>query len=91
MKMNLAAIKAKFLPTETRTGNNVPLKDMGVLDHIEKIVEISGNQIKNIARKTEVDDILNGKGLFMETLVQYCKAELVNELYAEKEIGFNHE
>jgi len=44
---------------------------------------LSGGQIENIARKTEVDDIINGSGLPMETLVDYCNAETVNDLNSE--------
>ena len=50
--------------------------------------ELSGGQIENIARKTEVDAILNGDNLTMETLLQYCKDEAQNSLNASKKIGF---
>ena len=53
--------------------------------------ELSGGQIENIARKTEVDDIINGAALSMDTLVQYCKAETLNDFNSEKRIGFAHE
>ena len=52
------------------------------------LFELSGGQIENIARKTEVDDIINGEGLSMDTLVQYCKSELQNNYVDEKKIGF---
>ncbi|MCL2193382.1 MAG: ATP-binding protein [Treponema sp.] len=52
--------------------------------------ELSGGQIENIARKVEVDDIINGGGLSMDTLVRYCKDELQSSLGAcEKRIGFS--
>ena len=53
--------------------------------------ELSGGQIENIARKTTVDDILNGNGLSLDILVQYCKAEISSDFNAGKRIGFTHE
>ena len=52
--------------------------------------ELSGGQIENIARKTEVDDIINGSGVSMDTLVEYCKAEILNAANTGKKIGFAH-
>jgi len=49
--------------------------------------ELTGGQIENIARKTEVDDIIHGNSLSMDTLVKYCKAETVKE-NANKRVGF---
>ena len=59
--------------------------------------ELSGGQIENIARKTEVDDIINGgrhpevTRLSLDTLVAYSKAETLNEPTNSKKIGFAHE
>ena len=53
--------------------------------------ELSGGQIENIARKTEVDDIINGSGLSMDTLMRYCKAEILNDFNTGIRIGFAHE
>ena len=50
--------------------------------------ELSGGQIENISRKTEVDYIINGNGLSMETLAEYSKAETLNDPNAGKTIGF---
>ena len=50
--------------------------------------ELSGGQIENIARKTEVDDIINGTGFCMNKLAEYCKAETINDFNTEKRIGF---
>jgi len=50
--------------------------------------ELSGGQIENIARKVEVDAIINGSALSMDTLVQYCKEEIQNGLNTTKKIGF---
>ena len=51
--------------------------------------ELSGGQIENIARKVEVDGIINGGGLSMDTLVRYCKDELQGSFgVCEKRIGF---
>jgi len=40
--------------------------------------DLSGGQIENIARKTEVDSIINGDNLSLEILKQYCKEEIQN-------------
>ena len=53
--------------------------------------DLSGGQIENIARKSEVDDIINGSGLSLETLMQYCKAEILNDFNTGKKIGFANE
>ncbi|MDR2490572.1 MAG: AAA family ATPase [Spirochaetaceae bacterium] len=53
--------------------------------------ELSGGQIENIARKIEVDAIISGNGLCMDTLTQYCKDEMHNGLCTGKRIGFAHE
>jgi len=50
--------------------------------------EMSGGQIENIARKVEVDAIINGNEMCMDTLIQYCKDEIQNGLYTVKKIGF---
>jgi hypothetical protein len=50
--------------------------------------ELTGGQIENIARKVEVDAILNGSGLSLDTLIQYSKGEIQSSLNAVKRIGF---
>ncbi|GBU28099.1 hypothetical protein R84B8_01657 [Treponema sp. R8-4-B8] len=55
---------------------------------LSKKFELSGGQIENIARKVEVDAIINGSELCMDTLEQYCKDEIQNGLTASKRIGF---
>jgi len=51
--------------------------------------DLSGGQIENIARKTEVDSIINGDNLSLETLKQYCKEEIQNSFNDKlKTIGF---
>jgi len=51
--------------------------------------ELSGGQIENIARKIEVDAIINGEELDIEKLSAYCKEENLNGFTAKKTIGFN--
>jgi len=64
------------------------LPDCGA-DELSRGFELSGGQIENIARKVEVDDIINGGGLSMDGLVRYCKDELRNSFgVCEKRIGF---
>jgi len=50
--------------------------------------ELTGGQIENIARKFEVDAILNGGGPSMDTLVQYCREEAQGGFTASKKLGF---
>jgi len=50
--------------------------------------ELSGGQIENIARKIEVDAIINGSDLSMDTLIQYCRDETQSGLNTTKKIGF---
>jgi len=50
--------------------------------------DLSGGQIENIARKIEVDSIINGSGLSMDDLIQYCRDESMNGFNAAKRIGF---
>jgi SpoVK/Ycf46/Vps4 family AAA+-type ATPase len=53
--------------------------------------ELSGGQIENIARKIEVDAIINGGDLSMEMLVRYCKDEVQNSFNTSTRIGFGNE
>jgi SpoVK/Ycf46/Vps4 family AAA+-type ATPase len=53
--------------------------------------ELSGGQIENIARKVEVDAIINGDGTSMDTLTRHCKDEIQNSLNVAKRIGFENE
>jgi ATP-dependent 26S proteasome regulatory subunit len=53
--------------------------------------ELSGGQIENITRKIEVDAILSGNILSMDTLTQYCKDEIQNNFSGSKKIGFGSE
>ena len=41
MNMNISAIAAKLFPQRPASGEKIALRDFGVLDHIEKVVEIS--------------------------------------------------
>jgi SpoVK/Ycf46/Vps4 family AAA+-type ATPase len=49
--------------------------------------DLSGGQIENIARKTNIDAILTGC-VTNDTLIQYCKDEIQNSFNASKRIGF---
>jgi SpoVK/Ycf46/Vps4 family AAA+-type ATPase len=53
--------------------------------------ELSGGQIENIARKIEVDAIINGGDISMDMLVRYCKDEVQNSFNASTRIGFGNE
>jgi SpoVK/Ycf46/Vps4 family AAA+-type ATPase len=52
--------------------------------------DLSGGQIENIARKAEVDTIINGSRPSTDILAQYCKDENQNNLKSEKTIGFGN-
>jgi hypothetical protein len=52
--------------------------------------DLSGGQIENIARKMEVDSIINGTGISMDDLMQYCRDESQNGFSASKRIGFGN-
>jgi SpoVK/Ycf46/Vps4 family AAA+-type ATPase len=52
--------------------------------------DLSGGQIENVARKAEVDTIINGNGPSMDILAQYCKDENQNNLSSVKMIGFGN-
>jgi SpoVK/Ycf46/Vps4 family AAA+-type ATPase len=51
--------------------------------------DLSGGQIENIARKAEVDTIINGNGQSTDILIQYCKDESQNSFNNSKKIGFD--
>jgi hypothetical protein len=53
--------------------------------------ELSGGQIENIARKIEVDAIISGCDLSMDTLEKYCKDESQNGFNSAKRIGFGND
>jgi SpoVK/Ycf46/Vps4 family AAA+-type ATPase len=53
--------------------------------------ELSGGQIENIARKTDVDAIINGNDLSLDNLVRYCKEECMSSFNVSKRIGFRNE
>jgi hypothetical protein len=50
--------------------------------------DLSGGQIENIARKAEVDTIINGNSPTMDILVRYCVDESQNNFNSAKRIGF---
>ena len=53
--------------------------------------ELTGGQIENIARKIEVDAIIEGRDTSMDILVQYCKNENANSFETAKRIGFGND
>ena len=50
--------------------------------------ELTGGQIENIARKVEINMILNNDVLQMATLLQYCKEESQSSIETSRVIGF---
>jgi len=76
---------------ESRKGiwnSMLPVLPDDKVEELSKKYELSGGQIENIARKVEVDAIINGNELCMDTLVKYCKEEIQNGLNTGKKIGF---
>ena len=77
MNINFSALKAKFLPSrETGSVNEIPFKEMDILDHIEQIVEFAKNHgidkcqvtgkkhINHVADKLGIKPAANG-GVFI--------------------------
>jgi len=63
-------------------------------DDTEKLAsryDLSGGQIENIARKVEVDLVINGGEVSLDTLARHCMDESSNQFNAVKRIGFAHE
>ena len=50
--------------------------------------DLSGGQIENIARKIEVDSIIYGSDISMNTILKYCNDEIQNSFNTSKKIGF---
>jgi RNA-binding protein YhbY len=48
----------------------------------------SGGQIENVSRKRTINSILTGTKPSLETLISYCRDELINETEGAKTIGF---
>ena len=67
---------------------DLPEKDA---DELSGKFDLSGGQIENIARKIEVDSIINGGELAKDTLVHYCNDEVYNGFNKSKRIGFCHD
>ena len=53
--------------------------------------DLSGGQIENIARKVEVDFVINGGGVSMDALAKHCVQESAGQFNASKRIGFVNE
>ena len=50
--------------------------------------DFSGGQIENIARKNVVDMILTGEEMSVESLCNYCNAEIMGKSTNRRPIGF---
>jgi hypothetical protein len=50
--------------------------------------ELSGGQIENIVRKSEIDFILNGESVQMEQLIIFCQEEQIVKSGSRNTIGF---
>ena len=48
--------------------------------------DFSGGQIENIARKKEIEEILQGKEIAIEEIFNFCKSELFEK--TNTKIGF---
>jgi SpoVK/Ycf46/Vps4 family AAA+-type ATPase len=57
---------------------------------LAKDFDLSGGQIENIARKTEVETILSGKERSLDALARYSQDELKSGFYATTKIGFGN-
>jgi len=50
--------------------------------------DFSGGQIENIARKQTVEEILTGKELDINRIVEFCNAERLGNSTTRPRIGF---
>jgi len=53
--------------------------------------DLSGGQIENIARKVEVDHVINGGEISMDALARHCAEESSGQFITSKKIGFTYE
>ncbi len=53
--------------------------------------DLSGGQIENIARKAEVDFVINGGCVSMDALSRHCSEEIAGQFNTSKRIGFANE
>jgi SpoVK/Ycf46/Vps4 family AAA+-type ATPase len=60
-------------------------------DKLASRYDLSGGQIENIARKVEVDLVINSGEISMDTLASHCMDESSNQFNTSKKIGFAHE
>lgn len=77
--------------TESRTGiwnSLIPELPQNKAAELSGKYELSGGQIENIARKMEVDAIINGNDMSMDKLLLYCRDENENSFNTTKRIGF---
>jgi SpoVK/Ycf46/Vps4 family AAA+-type ATPase len=51
--------------------------------------DFSGGQIDNIVRKNEINEILYGSAVDVNTLLEFCKEETLTNQFSKKSIGFN--
>jgi SpoVK/Ycf46/Vps4 family AAA+-type ATPase len=51
--------------------------------------DFSGGQIDNIVRKNEINEILYGSTVDVNTLLEFCKEETLTNQFSKKSIGFN--
>ncbi len=50
--------------------------------------DFSGGQIDNVVRKNEINEIIHGSKVNLETLVEFCEEETLNNQYNRAPIGF---
>lgn len=68
--------------------NRIPtLKEEDATD-LARQFELSGGQIENIVRKTEIEHILNGTIPDLNSLIQFCREENIQGTHSSKRIGF---
>jgi hypothetical protein len=58
------------------------------ITELSRKFELSGGQIENIARKIEVDEVINGNAPSIDKLIQYCNEESQNGFCVSKRVGF---
>jgi len=83
--------KVKFNVPDTNTkamiwGLKLPCLSQKHIEYLATHYDFSGGQIDNVARKHEIDSLLNGETCNFDKIIRYCDAETFNQ--RTQPIGF---
>jgi hypothetical protein len=76
--------KVKFNVPDTKTkamiwGLKMPYLSQKQIEYLATHYDFSGGQIDNVARKHEIDSLLNGETCNFDKIIRYCDAETFNQ------------